>query len=442
MTFPFRTTQKAPIESYFQAHFSDERLKREVQRAGVLSAIFLFTTVILVLLQPFLRADNLMYLPGPIMLTITPYFVGMSAYEWGIRRLLKQQLQRHQDLSTVFKFANASFEITSISFILLIVSRHLYDPLLILNSPLVYIYLFFIILSTLRLTFWLSAYTGFIAGAEFIALYYLITKPTLLEPYLEIDMFVHLPLMFIAKGGLLMIAGLASGYVSRQIRESIRDTIRATETEQQAVLLFGQQVSPEIAHAVLEQKGNYQSRHMRVAIMFLDIRNFTNYASHHTPEEVMDYQNTFFGIIIRIVEQHRGVVNQFLGDGCMITFGAPVEAENPAEVAVDAGFTILKELRSAVNDELMIPTTVGIGIHIGDAVVGNIGTKTRQQYSVTGNVVILSSRIEQLNKFFKTQFLVSSDVYNALANPPETAQSLGPTFIKGVDQEIELYQLF
>lgn len=434
--------QKAPIESYFQQHFSDERLKREVQRAGVLSAIFLFTTVILLLLQPFLKADNLMYLPGPIMLTITPYFLGMSAYEWNIRRWLKRQLQHHQDLPTIFKFANASFEITSISFILFIVSRHLYDPLLILNSPLVYMYLFFIILSTLRLTFWLSAYTGIIAGAEFIALYYLITRPPLVEPYLEIDMFVHLPLMFIAKGGLLMMAGLAAGYVSRQIRNTIRDTIRATETEQQAVLLFGQQVSPEIAHAVMEHKGNYKSRHMRVAVMFLDIRNFTNYASHHTPEEVMDYQNTFFGIIIRIVEEYHGVVNQFLGDGCMITFGAPVEAENPAEVAVEAGFVILRQLRKAVNDELMIPTTVGIGIHLGDAVVGNIGTKTRQQYSVTGNVVILSARIEQLNKFFKTQFLVSSDVYNALANPPETAQSLGPTFIKGVDEEIELYQLF
>ncbi|MFD2932618.1 adenylate/guanylate cyclase domain-containing protein [Spirosoma flavum] len=442
MTFPFHPTPKPQIESYFQAHFSDENLKREAQRASVLSFFFLFSTVMLVLLQPFLRADNLMYLPGPIMLTITPYFVGMSIYEWGMRRLLLRQLHQHQNLPTFFKFANASFEITSISLIVFIVSRHLDDPLLILNSPLAYIYLFFIILSTLRLNFWLSGYTGFIAGAEFIALYFLITTPTLTEPYQEIDMFVHLPLMFIAKGGLLMTAGLAAGYVSHQIRESIRDTIRATETEQQAVLLFGQQVSPEIAHAVLEQKGNYQSRHMRVAVMFLDIRNFTNYASHHTPEEVMDYQNTFFGIIIDIVEQHRGVVNQFLGDGCMITFGAPVEAENPAEVAVEAGFAILKELRKAVTDELMIPTTVGIGIHIGDAVVGNIGTKTRQQYSVTGNVVILSSRIEQLNKFFKTQFLVSSDVYNTLAKPPETAHYLGPTFVKGVDQEIELYQLF
>ncbi len=442
MTFPFRPTRQPAIETYFQKHFSDESLKREAQRAGVLSALFLFATVMLVLLQPFLHADNLMYLPSPTMLTITPYFVGMSIYELGMRRLLKRQLQRHQNLPTIFKFGNATFEITSISFVALIVSRHLDDSLLVLNSPLAYIYLFFIILSTLRLNFWLSAYTGIIAGIEFIALYFLITTPTLIEPYQEIDMFVHLPLMFITKGGLLMMAGLAAGYVSRQIRDSIRATIRATETEQQAVLLFGQQVSPEIAHAVLEQKGNYQSRHMRVAVMFLDIRNFTNYASHHTPEEVMDYQNTFFGIIIRIVEQHRGVVNQFLGDGCMITFGAPVESENPAEVAVDAGFSILKELRKAVTAELMIPTTVGIGIHIGDAVVGNIGTQTRQQYSVTGNVVILSSRIEQLNKFFKTQFLVSSDVYNALATPPESAHSLGPTFVKGVDQEIELYQLF
>ncbi|QIP12071.1 adenylate/guanylate cyclase domain-containing protein [Spirosoma aureum] len=442
MTFPFRSTQQPPIESYFQEHFSDESLKREAQRAGVLSALFLFSTVMLALLQPFLRADNLMYLPGPIMLTVAPYLVGMGIYEWGIRRLFRQQLERHQDLPTFFKFANATFEITSISFILLIVSRHLGDPLLVLNSPLAYIYLFFIILSTLRLNLWLSAYTGFIAGAEFIGVYFLIAKPGLVEPYLEIDMFLHLPLMFIAKGGLLILAGMAAGYVSRQIRQSITDTIRATETEQQAVTLFGQQVSPEIARAVLEQKGNYQSHRMRVAVMFLDIRDFTKYASHETPEDVMAYQNTFFGIIIRIVEQYGGVVNQFLGDGCMITFGAPVEVDNPAEVAVEAGFTILKEIRKAVNDELMIPTTIGIGIHLGDAVVGNIGTETRQQYSVTGNVVILAARIEQLNKPFHTQFLVSREVYESLTNPPETVRALGPTVIKGVDEEIELYQLF
>ena len=126
----------------------------------------------------------------------------------------------------------------------------------------------------------------------------------------------------------------------------------------------------------------------------------------------------------------------------MITFGAPVEVENPAEVAVEAGFTILREIRKAVTDELMIPTAIGIGIHLGDAVVGNIGTETRQQYSVTGNVVILAARIEQLNKPFKTQFLVSREVYESLTMPTETARALGPTVIKGVDEEIELYQLF
>ncbi|GAB3890525.1 adenylate/guanylate cyclase domain-containing protein [Spirosoma agri] len=442
MTFPFRAAQQPPIASYFQEHFSDESLKREAQRAGVLSALFLFTIVVLALLQPFLRDDNLIYLPGPIMRTVAPYLVGMSIYELGIRRLFRQQLDRHQDLPTFFKYANATFEITSITFILLLVSRHLGDSLLVLNSPLAFTYLFFIILSTLRLNVWLSVYTGCIAGAEFIGVYFLIEQPSLVEPYREIDMFVHLPLMFIAKGGLLMMAGLASGYVSRQIRQSIADTIRATETEQQAVALFGQQVSPEIARAVLEQKGKYQSHRMRVAVMFLDIRDFTKYASHETPEDVMVYQNTFFGIIIRIVEQYGGVVNQFLGDGCMITFGAPVEVINPAEVAVEAGFTILKEIRKAVNDEQMIPTTIGIGIHLGDAVVGNIGTETRQQYSVTGNVVILAARIEQLNKPFKTQFLVSREVYDSLTEPPVTARALGPTLIKGVDEEIDLYQLF
>ncbi|CCH57110.1 adenylate cyclase [Fibrisoma limi BUZ 3] len=438
MTFPFLSAPSTIIEPYFQEHFADESLKREVQRATVLSAIFLVVTLLQVIFLPVLHRMHLINFPDRPLLSIALYFVGMSLYELGVRQFLKTQLQTHMSVPTIFKFGNATFEITSITLIMYVVSRHLSEPLLITHSPLVYIYMFFIILSTLRLNFWLSIYTGFVAGLEFILLCWFIGGPA---PMMLTDFTVIIgsPFLYVIKGGLLALGGVAAGYVSRQIRSSITDTIRATETEQKAVALFGQQVSPEIARAVLEQQGNYKSRHMQVAVMFLDIRDFTRYASRHTAEEVMDYQNTFFGIIIRIVEQYHGVVYQFLGDGCMITFGAPVETENPAEMAVQAGFAILDAIEQANAEKLMVPTTLGIGIHVGDAVVGNIGTETRQQYSVTGSVVILAARIEQLNKECHTQFLVSREVFDSLSDPPETARLLGPTFVKGVDEEIELY---
>jgi adenylate cyclase len=175
--------------------------------------------------------------------------------------------------------------------------------------------------------------------------------------------------------------------------------------------------------------------------MFLDIRDFTTFAETRPPEEVVAYQNAFFGIVIEIVNRHHGIINQFLGDGCMITFGAPLMLDNPCDNAVRAGLEIMESVPEATRLGQLPPTRVGIGIHVGDAVTGNIGTDTRQQYSITGNVVILASRIEQLNKDFGSQLLVSKEVMECLSETPEGAQALGFAHIKGRAQEVFLYKL-
>jgi adenylate cyclase len=178
-----------------------------------------------------------------------------------------------------------------------------------------------------------------------------------------------------------------------------------------------------------------------VSVLFLDIRNFTKYADKHTADDVVAYQNSFFRIIVDVVNRHGGIVNQFLGDGCMITFGAPIPLESPAENAVKAGLEIIAEIKEAVYENRIIPTSVGIGVHVGDAVIGNIGTETRQQFSITGNVVILAARIEQLNKVYGTNMLVSQDVINELSEHPALTELLGVVDVKGMEEGVELYKL-
>jgi adenylate cyclase len=87
------------------------------------------------------------------------------------------------------------------------------------------------------------------------------------------------------------------------------------------------------------------------------------------------------------------------------------------------------------------PTTIGIGLHAGEAVTGNIGSAARQQYSISGNVVILASRIEQLNKEYGSQLLVSAEVLHGAGEGDHGAQSLGPVPVKGRDEPIALYRL-
>ena len=84
--------------------------------------------------------------------------------------------------------------------------------------------------------------------------------------------------------------------------------------------------------------------------------------------------------------------------------------------------------------------TIGVGLHVGEAISGNVGSAQRQQYSITGNVVILASRIEQLNKEFGSQILVSREVLEA-AGESATGPSLGPVKVKGREQPIELFRL-
>jgi adenylate cyclase len=87
------------------------------------------------------------------------------------------------------------------------------------------------------------------------------------------------------------------------------------------------------------------------------------------------------------------------------------------------------------------PITVGIGLHAGQAITGNIGSAQRQQYSITGDVVILASRIEQLNKEFGSQVLASREVLEGAGGIPPEAVPLGPVRVKGREQPIEIYRL-
>jgi adenylate cyclase len=179
---------------------------------------------------------------------------------------------------------------------------------------------------------------------------------------------------------------------------------------------------------------------MNVAVMFIDIRNFTRFAVGRRPEEIVHYQNAFFTIVIDTVSRYKGIVHQFLGDGCMVIFGAPLEMENPAGNAVLASISLLRELESARERGAIASTRIGIGIHTGDVVTGNIGTAERQQYSVTGSVVILAARIEQMNKEFDSQVLVSEAVARS-ADRQQEATCLGPVSLKGWHEPISIFKL-
>ncbi|MGA0555101.1 adenylate/guanylate cyclase domain-containing protein [Larkinella sp. VNQ87] len=441
MTFIYHKREKAEISPYFNLAFSQENLRREQQRSGLLAAVFGAGLGIAVLINVFISQSTLLQ-PAQyeLMRDVFIFLSFMAVYELNLWNMLRIWLRKGFSMPQIAKFLNATFEISAITLLLYVLSDKFDHPILVMLSPFATLYYFFIILSTVRLNFWISLYTGLIAGLEFFLLsLYLLEEPTTAHD--SVSLYLSVPLAYLTKSCILLLCGVCAGYVSRQIQKSVQSSIERSEMQNQLITFFGQQVSPEIAELIIKEKGMLKSQHMKVSVLFLDIRNFTKFADKHTADEVVAYQNSFFKIIVEMVNRHGGIVNQFLGDGCMISFGAPIPLENPAQNAVKAGLEILAEIKKAVLENRIIPTSVGIGVHVGDAVIGNIGTDTRQQFSITGNVVILAARIEQLNKEYGTNMLISQDVINELADYPVPTEQLGIVDVKGMEAGVELYKL-
>jgi adenylate cyclase len=176
--------------------------------------------------------------------------------------------------------------------------------------------------------------------------------------------------------------------------------------------------------------------------MFLDIRDFSRYASAHSAPEVVSYLNALFGFMIPLVNQHHGMVNKFLGDGFMAVFGAPLADTGECDNAVRASLAILRRLQDLNTQGAIPPTRIGIGLHVGEAATGNVGTAERKEYTIIGDVVNVASRIEQATKLLGAQLLVSAQVASKLdARGGFQTEDMGLVELKGQPQPLRLFKL-
>jgi len=215
------------------------------------------------------------------------------------------------------------------------------------------------------------------------------------------------PVFHFNRSLVLFVAGLVAGLLARQIKRQVEVSLRTVQDRDRAVRIFGQYVSPQIAEKLLHQPVELSGELRNGCVMFLDIRNFSSYAAGERPEAVMAYLNTLFDFMIDVVNEHQGIVNKFLGDGFMAVFGAPIEDADRCAHAVNACLEILDRLDRLNEAGKIHPTRVGIGLHMGEAVTGNVGSTERKEYTIIGDVVNLASRLEQATKEFQARLLIS-----------------------------------
>jgi len=219
-----------------------------------------------------------------------------------------------------------------------------------------------------------------------------------------------------------------------------------TEGRQRRLLqdVFGRYVSEDVAKELLNYGdiplgGNRQL----LTIMFTDLRNFTDYSEGRDPHELVGELNEYFAGMSAEIKKHSGMINKFIGDGIMAIWGAPVEHADDARRAVACGLSMVginREFNERRAAQGKLPLRIGIGIHTGVAMVGNIGAPEKMEYTAMGDTVNRASRIESANKSFGTQLLVSEMTYH-LVSDFVVARCVGKAEMKGVAEPMSLFEV-
>ena len=402
--------------------------------AGLLGVLLVFFGLMFALF----RADYQQIFSRPrAFLHAGAIFALLLCYELAIRHQIGRWLRQGRSVPGALRYLNAFVETSVPSLLIVVVAREI-DPVYVLQSGASHFYGVFIVLSTLRLDFRLCVFTGLVAAVEYVSLSFIYLgagdasaagTPFALAPY------------YLGKGAMLLLAGFAAGFVAHQLKRRVGNAYRTLQERQRIVSSFGQQVSPAIVEHLLKAGPEITSTRSFVCIMFMDIRNFTPLVEKKSPEEIVAFQNVVFAEAIDSVNRNHGIINQFLGDGFMATFGAPLATGRDCGNALAAARELVAGIRTLSDAGKLPPISIGIGLHAGEAVCGNVGSALRKQYSITGNVVILASRIEQLNKTYGSQILVSREVLAAAREEARGTDSLGPVQVKGREQPIEIFRL-
>lgn len=192
--------------------------------------------------------------------------------------------------------------------------------------------------------------------------------------------------------------------------EGLRERDRVKET-------FNKFHNKEIAEKLLSGEVKLGGESRTALIFFSDIRGFTQMSESMAPEAIVEMLNEYMSRMVSIIRKYNGVVDKYVGDAIMATWGVPVENENDAHNALSACLAMRLELQelNRIRTERGQPTLlIGMGLNRGPVVAGNIGSNEKMDYTVIGDSVNVASRVESMTKILGTDLLVTESVYEEL----------------------------
>ena len=208
--------------------------------------------------------------------------------------------------------------------------------------------------------------------------------------------------------------------------------------------MLGQYVSPRILTEVIDNQDDLHAEigsKEELSILFSDIRGFTNISEALDAPQVVELLNIYFSDMTDIIFHYDGTLDKFIGDAIMAFWGAPVKTTDHALQSVHCAISMTNRLES-VNSRLLeknFPAiNIGVGIHTGDVVLGNIGSDKKLDYTVIGDGVNLASRLEGLTKTYGCALIISEDTYRAVRDRVPCLL-IDKVRVKGKQQPIDLY---
>jgi adenylate cyclase len=428
-----KKSEREAVSADFRHALTQQVLRSELIRIKALIGTAVFIAVvfsILYVVDPY-ALDHLWHgrlKPYYVYAVLAPFVL----FELWVHSVISRHLGLDRDVPVIRRYIGALIE-TSMPTVGLALEINSMGSVQALGFVVPLVYFIFVILSTLRLDFWLSTFTGFVAAAQLLAMAMFYHPAGAADP--APDLFYHAARSFI-----ILLCGMLAGAVGIQLRRQFEASILAATARDRVTNLFGQHVSPQVVARLMAEGTTAGSDIRRVAVMFVDFRSFTAGARTRSPQQVVDRLDGAFAVLVDILDRHGGIVNKFLGDGFLALFGAPFEAPDAAHRAVAAAREMLVANDHA-NQATSWPLRIGIGIHIGEVVAGNIGSPRRKEYTVIGDTVNFAARLEALNKDLNSQFLISSAVREALGEEAHDAVSRGEIPVRGYEQPVAVWQL-
>jgi adenylate cyclase len=186
-----------------------------------------------------------------------------------------------------------------------------------------------------------------------------------------------------------------------------------------------------------------------LTIVFSDIRSFTTLSETNPPELVVSFLNRYLETMCEIITDHGGMVDKFIGDAILAVFGAPKSWPDNAKRAVETAIAMSRALERFDTTGIILPPEgldIGIGVHMGDAIVGTVGSSSKFDYTVIGDTVNLASRLEGLTKHYQVRMLVSESVVKCIeANKDEVScvrfREIEHVIVKGKEEPTLIYML-